>query len=69
MAVDGVQGEMLPSLWNVVALTHAGFYIASYGSPWRETQRERDDQVWLLFWFARASKLGYGEDEVCKRLL
>ena len=35
----------------------------------RNTERERDDQVWLLFWFARASKLGYGEDEVCKRLL
>lgn len=34
--VDGAQGEVLVSLQNVVALTHAGFSIASDGSPWRE---------------------------------
>lgn len=37
MAVVGAQGEVLVSLQSVVALTHAGFSIASDGSPWRES--------------------------------
>lgn len=41
MAAVGAQGEVLVSLQNVVALTHAGFSIASDGSPWRETETER----------------------------
>lgn len=36
---DGRQGqvEVLVSLQKVVALTHAGFSIASDASPWRES--------------------------------
>lgn len=36
----GIQGEVLASLKNaVVPLTHAGFSIASDGSPFRERER------------------------------
>lgn len=37
---EGHQGqvEVLVSLQKVVALTHAGFSIASDASPWRESE-------------------------------
>ena len=42
----GDQGEVLVSLQKVVALTHAGFSIASDASPWRE----KTFVVWGCFW-------------------
>lgn len=49
--VDGAQGEVLVSLQNVVALTHAGFPIASDGSPWREIEKDRGWGLVGLFRF------------------
>ena len=48
LVVDGAQGEVLVSLQNVVALTHAGFSIASDGSPWRERERDKDGMGFKL---------------------
>ena len=52
MAVDDdgvvLQGEVLASLQNVHALTHACFSIASDASPWRERERERERGVSLV---------------------
>lgn len=48
VGVDGAQGGVLASLQNAVLLTHAGFSIASEGSPWRLERERGRDEWWLL---------------------
>jgi len=48
--VDGVEGEILACLGNVVvALTPADFSIASSASPWRERERKKERVVSSVF--------------------
>ena len=54
VVVDGIQGEVLASLQNVVPLTRAGFSIASDGSPWREREQKRKKLATITIRFGLA---------------
>lgn len=55
VVVDGIQGEVLASLQNVVVpLTHAGFSIPSDGSPWREREQKRKKLATITIRFGLA---------------